>query len=216
MKINRIRRFAAAVMIAALLTGTIPPARASEALGHDLAAASALLSEGTSLASGAFWSDTYSDLRRENYVVYSPNSRVKPLVSCGAYTRELVTVENAAYSLEAQGLRVVAGINGDYYGTQHGVPLGSVMTGGELRNMNGDVYNAVGFLPDGAAVFGDPMLSMQVSVNGGEGFPVFAYNHIRQSGYGIFLYDSRFNDRGTTETNEPGVDVLCSVESGVL
>lgn len=209
------RAFTSLVLAAALLLGCVP-AYASEALGHDLDAAATLLSEGTALASGAFWSDTYSDLRRENYVVYVPNERVKPLVSCGGYTRELTTVEDAASALEAQGLRVVAGINGDYYGTQHGVPLGSTMSLGELRNINGDKYCAVGFLEDGSAVIGDPELGIEASVNGAEGFPVFAFNHIRQSGYGVFLYDSRFNDRGTTGTNEPGVDVLCSVTDGAL
>ena len=201
----------AAVMLASPLT-----AYASDALGHDLAARGTALNAGTALADGTFWSDTHSDLRQENYVVYTPNERVTPVVTYGETTRALTTVTEAARALEDQGWRVVAGINGDYYGTAHGVPLGSTMADGALRNMNGDPYYAVGFRADGTAIIGDPQLHMHTLVGGGSGFDVFAFNHVRQSEYGVFLYDSRFNDRGTTGTSEPGVDVICSVADGAL
>ncbi len=210
-----VRKITSAALAAALLTGCLS-VHASDALGHDLAAKDTELNTGTILADGTFWSDTHSDLRQENYVVYTPNGRVTPLVTYGETSRSLTTVLAAARDLEARGLRVVAGINGDYYGTQLGIPLGSTMTDGALRNANGDPYYAVGFHADGTAVIGDPKLSMQTTVNGGSGFPVFAMNHMRQSEYGIFLYDYNFNARHTTGTSEPGTDVICSVESGAL
>ncbi|MBE7003457.1 MAG: hypothetical protein E7425_04110 [Ruminococcaceae bacterium] len=234
---STLRRLAACALAAVLLLEALPTF-ASEALGHDLAITETVLNAETTLTSGVFWSDSHADLRQEHYVVYTPNERVRPLVTCGETTRALNTVLAAAQEAEAQDLRVVAGINGDYYGVQHGVPLGSTMAGGVLRNMNGDPYYAVGFRADGTALIGDPRLSMRAvgaerevepegesAIEGEdesegnverEGFPVFAFNHIRQSDYGVFLYDSRFNDRGTTGTNEPGVDVLCSVVDGAL
>ena len=212
---SMLRKLIALTLAVALLAGG-PAAHASDALGHDLAAGDTLLNEGTELAAGTFWSDTYSDLRQENYVVYAPSERVTPIVTYGEATRALTGTLAAAQELEARGWRVVAGVNGDYYGTQHGVPLGSTMTEGALRNYNGDPYYAVGFRADGTAVIGDPRLSMRAAVNGTDAFPVFAFNHVRQSEYGIFLYDSRFNDRHTTGTSEPGVDVLCAAEDGAL
>lgn len=201
----------AAVMLSSPLT-----AYASDALGHDLAAKNTALNTGAELADGTFWSDSHSDLRQENYVVYAPNERVTPVVTYGETTRSLTSTLSAAKSLEEQGLRVVAGINGDYYGTAHGVPLGSTMADGALRNANGDDYYAVGFRADGTAVIGAPQLYIHTFVNGGSGFDVFAFNHVRQSEYGVFLYDHRFNDRGTTGTSEPGVDVICSLAGGAL
>ena len=56
-----------------------------------------------------------------------------PIVTYGDYTTATSTVSAAAKRLEEQGLRVVAGINGDYYDTLNGAPLGTVMTGGVLR-----------------------------------------------------------------------------------
>ena len=74
----------AVVIAAAPLT-----ALASEALGDDLAAFSSTDTATTEIYTGTFWSNTYSDLRQENYVVYSPNMRVKPIVTGGDYTTHL-------------------------------------------------------------------------------------------------------------------------------
>ena len=212
---KHIRKLFSAALAAAMLLGSLP-AYASDALGHDLAASDVTVSSGVQLAAGTFWSDAYSDLRQEHYVVYTPNERVKPLVTCGKTARSLTTVAAAAKELEARNVRVVAGVNGDYYSVQYGMPVGSTMVGGVLRNANGDAHYAVGFRTDGTALIGDPKLSLRATVNGEGGFDVFAFDHLRQSEYGIFLYDHRFNDRGTTGTSETGVEVVCSVSSGAL
>jgi len=209
-----IRKLLSAALAAVLLAASLP-ASASDALGHDLAARDTTLHAGVELADGTFWSDTYSDLRRENYVVYTPNERVKPIVTSGRSARALTTATAEARALEAQGLRVAAGVNGDYYSVQYGIPLGSTMTDGALRNANGDEYCAVGFRADGTAVIGDPKLSIRAAANGSV-FSVFAFNHLRHSDYGVNLYDSSFNERHTTGTSEPGVDVICSVLGGAL
>ncbi len=212
---STLKKLLSAALVAALLAG-VPAVRASDALGHDLAVQSTTLHDGVTLTESAFWSDSQSDLRQEHYVVYTPNARVTPLVACGENARALSTVSAAARTLEAEGLRVVAGVNGDYYDTRYGLAVGSAMSDGALRNVSCDPYCAVGFRADGTAVFGNPQLQMLTTINGGSGFPVFAFNYLRQSEYGIFLYDSRFNARHTTGTSEPGVDVVCSVEGGAL
>ncbi len=204
-----------AALAAVFLLGSLP-VRASEALGHDLSAHSTALNSGVALADGTFWSDSRSDLRQEYYVSYTPSERVTPVVTYGETSRALTTVTDAARALEAQGLRVVAGINGDYYDTQYGLPIGTTMTDGVLRNLSSDPYYAVGFRADGTAVFGDPQLSIHTLCNGGSGFPVYAFNYLRLSDYGIFLYDHNFNARHTTGTSEPGVDIVCSVTDGAL
>ena len=209
------QKLTSAALAAVLLAGSLP-AYASDALGHDLDGKNATVNAGTVLAEGTFWSDSHSDLRHENYVVYTPNTQVTPVVTYGETSRALTTVPAAAQELEAQGWRVVAGINGDYYDTKNGLPIGSTMVGGALRNISSDPYYAVGFRADGTAVIGDPQLSVTASVNGGSAFPIFAFNYIRHSEYGISLYDHSFNNRHTTGTSEPGVDVVCSAESGAL
>lgn len=188
---------------------------ASDALGDDLITSSFEVNERTELNAGTFWSNTYSDLRQENYVVYEPNGSVHPIVTCGDYTTQLTTVSASARELESDGWRVVAGINGDYYDTATGVPLGSVMTDGTLRSITGENY-AVGFYEDGTVVMGKPNLSVYAEPDESAGFRVSALNYVRQSSYGIFLYDETFNARGTIGTSEKGVDVVCSVVRGEL
>ena len=200
----------AVVIAAAPLT-----ALASEALGDDLAASSTTVNERTELNAGTFWSNTYSDLRQENYVVYSPNTRVKPIVTGGEYTTQLTTVSTAARKLESRGYRVVAGMNGDYYDTATGIPLGSMMTEGVLRNASGEYY-AIGFRDDGSTVMGKPSLRITAQSDLGRSLTVTAFNYVRQSTFGIYLYDSTFNARATTGTSEAGVDVICSAVGGSL
>ena len=209
--VRKIISFSLAIVLAAApLT-----VHASVALGDDLRLSSVTVNEGTQLAAGTFWSNTNSDLRQENYIVYSPNRSVTPIVTGGDYTTQLTTVSAAARALEQEGYRVVAGINGDYYDTATGVPLGSVMTDGVLRNASGSGY-AIGFYDDGTTVMGKPELSMTAETESGLQFSIFALNYVRQSGYGIFLYDSAFNARRSTGTNEAGVEVVCSVADGAL
>ena len=209
-----IRKFLS-LSLAVVLTAAPLTALASDALGDDLTASSVTVNERTQLNAGTFWSNTYSDLRQENYVVYSPNARVKPVVTAGDYATQLTTVSAAAKTLEAQGYRVVAGVNGDYYDTATGVALGSVMTNGTLRSTSNGYY-AVGFRDDGSVVMGKPALSIYAQSDRGASFKIAALDQVRQSGYGIYLYDSAFNARGTTGTSEAGVDVVCSVIGGSL
>ena len=201
--------------LAAILACAPLTAYASVALGDDLLDSSVTVNRGTALHAGTFWSNAYSDLRQENYVVYTPNKSVTPIVTSGDYTTQLTTVTAAAKALEVDGYRVVAGVNGDYFDTVTGVPLGCVMTDGVLRSVTNANY-AVGFYDDGTTVMGKPELTINVEREDGEKFSVAALNYVRQSSYGIFLYDDGFNARHSIGTSEKGVDVVCSVDDGVL
>ena len=165
-----IRKFLS-LSLAVVLAAAPLNAFASDALGDDLASSSVEVNERTELNAGTFWSNTYSDLRQENYVVYSPNARVKPIVSGGDYTTQLTTVSTAAKKLEARGYRVVAGINGDYYDTATGIPLGSMMTEGVLRNASSEYY-AIGFRDDGSTVMGKPSLRITAQSDYGRSLTV--------------------------------------------
>ena len=103
-------------------------AAASEALGEDLTTKDTLLNEQTELSTNVFWSSAYSDLRTENLVTYSPNEYVTPMITFGGVLTGRSTVSASAQALEAQGYRVVAGINGDFYNTSTGLPIGIVVS----------------------------------------------------------------------------------------
>ena len=86
-------------------------------IGSDLYAYDSDIHKGTVLSHGVYWGATANDKRTENYISYTPSADVTPIVTYGSKVTSTSTVSSAAKALEAQGYRVVAGINGDYYYT---------------------------------------------------------------------------------------------------
>ena len=161
---KRTRRILALALALLTLLSAFPAlAASSDAYGTEMEQKEVTLNQGTSYHSGTFWSDYYKDRRQENYFVYSPNGQVTPKVTYGGSVTAKQTVSSAAASLEQQGYRVVAGINGDFFDS-NGVPTGILISGGRLLSSDGGNYG-VGFTSAGSAVIGLPQLTMKVDVS---------------------------------------------------
>lgn len=201
-------RTAAAVL--ALVMGLSPTAGASVALGHNLHTATQTLVPGADWTKWLFWSDTYADLRAEQYVTYTPNDHLSPVVSYGGSVTARATLTAMAQSLEAQGERVIAGTNGDYYVVATGEPLGAVITGGVIRALPGrgdGWYYAAGFRADGTAVLGQPQFNVTATFNRGLTVTIQGgVNRIRNNTDGYFLFTEDFGPN--TKNISPGVDVV--------
>ena len=190
------KRLAAAVTVLAM-TGSM--ASASVALGHDLHQGSVDLSVGTDITQQMFWSDTYSDLRTEHYLTYTPNRDVLPTVAYGDTVISRSTLTAMAQKLESTGKRVVGGINGDYYAMSTGSPVGLVITDGIIRSTpsvdstsSGSWYWGIGFRSDGSAFIGQPKVAIQ-AYWGGTGHNITGgLNKVRSSTGGYTLLNSDF------------------------
>ena len=221
---HRIRKLTSLLLSLSLISALTLPAAASNALGEDLSAKDTLLHQETQLSTNVFWSTTYSDLRTENLITYTPNKAVTPIVTYGDALTDRSSVADMAALLEEDGYRVVAGINGDFYNVSTGLPIGMVVTEGLLRSSDAGYY-AIGFRADSSAILGKP--GVKVSANLGyavdDGFgnstklvrPVAAVNKARTNS-GLYLYTYDFNAKHTTGTTEPGINVVCTVEQGKL
>ena len=221
---HRIRKLTSLLLSLSLISALTLPAAASNALGEDLSAKDTLLHQETQLSTNVFWSTTYSDLRTENLITYTPNKAVTPIVTYGDALTDRSSVADTAALLEDDGYRVVAGINGDFYNVSTGLPIGMVVTEGLLRSSDAGYY-AIGFRADSSAILGKP--GVKVSANLGyavdDGFgnstelvrPVAAVNKARTNS-GLYLYTYDFNAKHTTGTTEPGINVVCTVEQGML
>ena len=194
------------------LAMTVTAASASQALGWDLHTGTAPISVGTTLTTNYFWSDTYSDLRTEHYVTYTPSADVTPTVAYGTKVTDRVTLTGMAQQLESQGKRVVSGLNGDWYVLSTGAPTGLVVTDGVVRATG--YYSstwAIGFYDDGTAFIAQNGLSMSVTLGGATLNLSGGINKVRKmtssdgSG-GLTLLTSDFAD--TTKNSEAGVDVI--------
>ena len=177
-----------------LLAGLAVPIQASQALGDGLNSLDTLLNQQTQLSTNVFWSTVSSDYRTENLITYAPNASVTPIVTYGGVLTDRSTVSNTAKALEDQGHRVVAGINGDFYNVNNGLPIGIVVTQGQLRSSDGG-YHAIGFRADGSAILGKPAVSASVffAAQDGTGEPL--YNEAGEP-----LYD----ELGNLRTNGTG------------
>lgn len=212
-------RRAAALGLALLIAAGSTAASASEALGWALHTGKVPLSLGAGLEKNIFWSDTYSDLRAEYYVEYTPNPDVTPTVAYGDTVLTRATLSEMAAGLEAQGNRVVSGINGDWYVLATGVPTGLVVTGGAVRaTPDYDDAWAVGFRSDGSAFIAQPQLSLSVTAGEQVWKLTGGINKIRKAAAsdgsgGLTLLTSDF--AAETQNTQPGVDViLYPVEDG--
>ena len=193
-------------------------AAASDALGEDLTAMDTLLHQETQLSTNTFWSTAYNDLRTENLITYMPNMDVTPIVTYGEVLTDRSTVTATARELESRGYRVVAGINGDFYNVNTGLPIGLVVSEGELRSSDGGYY-AIGFRADGTAAIGKPgvKVTARLGYMDAEGYgeeisrQLTAVNKARVSEGGTYLYTYDFNSKHTTGNTEAGVDVLCTI-----
>ena len=155
------RKLVSAALAAATAASlTLSPLAA--VIGTDLHVYDSEIHQGTVLSHGVYWGATANDKRTENYVSYTPGADVTPIVTYGSKVTSKDTVSSAAKNLESQGYRVVAGINGDYYYTSNGVPMGLIVTDGVIRTGYNYTW-AIGFMEDGTAIIGDPKLSVKMT-----------------------------------------------------
>ena len=195
---------ATALLLALLLTAS-PVVWASQALGTEIHYGSTQLAQGVTLTRRHLWSSVHADLRTERYLEFTPNELIRPVVSYGSSVLAKSTLTALAQDLEAEGNRVIGGINGDYFVVATGAPLGIVLTDGVLRSSSSH-YHALGFGADGTPFIGRPELSITaffgpdaLSVTGG-------LNKVRSETGGLVLYSSDFG--ATTSHTDPGIDVI--------
>lgn len=131
------------------------------------------------------------DRQAEHYVTYKPGGSVRPMVYYGNKLGDKQSFDDAAAQVEAQGMRVIAGTNGDYYVVSTGQPVGLVISDGKLITSD-DGNPALGFLPDGSAFFGSPALQMSVLIHG-EKYRISGVNKPLHSG-DFYLYTSEFGE----------------------
>lgn len=148
-----------------------------------------------------------------------------------SYTTDLLTIEdgimpyvfvgdvtgrcNLTYMkglLKEEGYTVVAGINGDFYDTVTGVPLGMSIHEGKIKNSGQNYSNAIGFKNDGAAFVAPLRFDFNYTVNGST---TYAFNHVNKpkgSSNGIYYYNSQY--ASSTRTQEDCTEVVLTAING--
>lgn len=209
MKKFAFKQVAAFALTLVLGVGLVPSAAASEALGDDVHTSAVGLAPGALLTRNIFWSTTFSDLRNERYFTYQPADGVRPMAVYGDKVLNKQTLSTMAAGLEAKGLRVVGGVNGDFFDMATGNTLGVLISDGILRSTAGG-FHAVGFRENGTAFIGTPDISVTTTFLGST-LQVTNVNKTRtapgdKTPGGIYLYTEDYSK--TTQHTGPGVDVI--------
>ena len=174
----------------------------------------------TDMGGGAVYNHTvfYSDSvgnQTENYVVYTPNSEVVPIVVNGESVYGARTISSAAEYMEQNNLRPLIGINGDYFSTKTGIPMGYTIIDGEIYSKESGTQDAIGFRSDGTAFIDKLGIDASVENESGVKIPIQYINKWPQDGFSwVYMLTDDYGD--TTKTNFNALYVICSAISGDL
>ena len=125
-----------------------------------------------------------------------------------------LTASEAARYYEGLGYRVVGAVNGDFYDTATGYPLGILISAGQLLS-GASSYYAVGFRQDGSAVIGEPQLEITASTDT-QSVKLASLNKPRvdKAGITMLTYDYRTgHDTGPSVASD-GVNVVAAIVGG--
>lgn len=208
------KRFLSILLTCALVLALVPGSAFaySDAYGSEVWREDTAIHHGVTLSDNIYWSHYYEQLRHEYFVTVEPGSSVKSVVAYGDSVCTRLSASEAAAYYESQGWRVVAGINGDFYDTATGYPLGVMISDGEIISGAGSNY-ALGFRADGSVILGEPKLSITAK-HDGKTLTVASINKPRVEGAGVTLLTHEFNADHTTGTHTDGVTVLCTITQG--
>lgn len=150
----------------------------------------------------------------ENYFEYTPNTEARPVVVNGESIYGMRTITSAAQYMQKHNLRPLVGINGDFFSTKTGIPMGYTIIDGRIWSKENGEQEAIGFREDGTAFIDRINISTTLEKNG-NGINIQYINKWLQKGFScVNLLDSNF--AGDTKTDFNALYVICSKTDGNL
>lgn len=175
-----------ALLALALLLPLAAPALADgSVMGEQVDEWSAALTADAELSGTIFW--TGDDYRTEYCLTLAPGGLTVPVVVSADPLRTRQSFEEAAASLEAQGLHVLGGTNGGFYTVANGEPVGLTVSDGALLH-DDEGLQAVGFCADGGIRYGSAALHMSVHAENEE-WTVAGWNRNATGGFSAWTPD---------------------------
>lgn len=150
----------------------------------------------------------------ENYVEYMPNSESVPVVVNGNSIYGKRTISSAVEYMNENNMRPLIGINGDFFSTKTGIPMGYTIIDGKLLSKESGIQDAVGFRSDGTAFIDKIGVSSTLSRNNNT-INIQYINKWPQKGFSwVYLLDENYGE--TTKTEFNALYVICSATDGDL
>jgi len=121
-------------------------------LGSDILSWSHEIATGSELYKNEFMSEQNGVGRQtEYYAKYTPNTSVLPKVITGKSIWGLRNITKAEEYMKDNGMVPLMGINASFFSFQTGVPMGLVISNGNIISKDTENYQTIGFNKDGTA-----------------------------------------------------------------
>lgn len=141
---------------------------------------------------------------------YDPAGDLFPIVSYGGSVYGKKTLGTLVEEAWAEGFTVFGAVNGDFYSTQTGVPLGIIIKDGRVVSSDDNRY-AVGFTADNKAIIGKPSIriSMTNLTSGGE---VIQINHLNKypTAWGSYLFTEDYGE--STHSSGENFEIVIEID----
>ncbi len=208
-----LKRFVALVCIIMLLASPFD-ALASTLGSSKIDGYSITIGEGTGFYYNQFYSDQSGvGQQSENYIVYTPNETVLPLITIGNNIYGTITPAKEIERLTGLGHNIIGGSNADYFSLQTGVPMGNTIADGKILSKDASGQDAIGILPDGTAFISYFSLNSVLKRKDGSELNIYNINKFRQP-YAAYLLTDQFSTE--THNTTEGIDVILEVVEGEM
>lgn len=149
------------------------------------------------------------------YTVEIAKGALVPKATYGTYVYggEKLTAMTAMEEAKV-GKKIVVAINGDFYDTNNGIPLGIMIVDGRFvtSGTSFNSWNIIGFKVDGSVVYGRPKIAIKLN-DGTRDLTINYLNNDRKfDESALYLYTGDFGT--TTKSTHPGKEVRLNVTSG--
>ncbi|MBE6623161.1 MAG: hypothetical protein E7621_03130 [Ruminococcaceae bacterium] len=200
------KKIAAFLTCAAMLFSSIPV----YAIKYDeyMAEREQYMSASYEISPGLTYTETLTKNEKYGYerayiYEYTPNMGTQIIPSCGDYVYGTESLGTLTKRLEDEGKRVVGGINGDFYSTSTGVPIGAMIIDGEIITSDND-RTAMGFDENGNAFISKPGIVTKLL---GDGIDI-NIEHINKYPleYSLYLLTDKFYP--TTKTTKASAEIV--------
>ena len=133
-------------------------------LGSDITAWTHKIANGTEFSKNEFMSEQSGVGKQTEYIAeYTPNTNVVPTVVTGETVWGKRTITQAEQYMKNNGMPPLLVINASIFSFKTGVPMGHVLSNGEILSKDTQSYRSIGFMADGTA-FISP-LAIQTTMN---------------------------------------------------
>ncbi len=161
----------------------------------------------------SFYSENAKGDINENYFVYSPNTSVTPYLCHGNDVAGAASM-NRVFTLESDaGNTLIAAVNGDYFITSNGVPIGIEIKDGIIKSSSHSEYTEIGFTANGSAIIGrSDLVICLTDITNGVTFTNIHYNKGLTTDSVPTLFTSAFEDTNRADYNT--VNVVIEITGG--